>query len=71
VGVILNKTTGSAVTVNVGNKAADSISCRKGLSEETPSKGFEKRGHGFDFPIPVIKVTQMLFLKPKRSGKFL
>jgi hypothetical protein len=50
VGVILNKTTSSAVRVNVSNKAADSLGCRKGLSEEPPSKGFEKRGHGFDFP---------------------
>jgi hypothetical protein len=50
VGVILNKTTRSAVTVNVRNKAADSMGCTKGLSEETLSKGFEKRGHGFDFP---------------------
>jgi hypothetical protein len=38
------------MAVNVGNKAADSISSRKGLSEKAPSKGFEKRGHGFDFP---------------------
>jgi hypothetical protein len=50
VGVILNKATRSAVRVNVRNKAADSLGCRKGLSEEPPSKGFEKRGHGFDFP---------------------
>jgi hypothetical protein len=48
--VILNKTAGSAMAVNVGNKATDSISRRKGLSEKAPSKGFEKRGHGFDFP---------------------
>jgi hypothetical protein len=38
------------MAINVGNKTADSISSRKGLSEEAPSKGFEKRGHGFDFP---------------------
>jgi hypothetical protein len=38
------------MAVNVGDKAAHSISCRKGLSEKAPSKGFEKRRHGFDFP---------------------
>jgi hypothetical protein len=48
--VVFNKTAGSAVAVNVGGKATDSISRRKSLSEKPPSKGFEKRGHGFDFP---------------------
>jgi hypothetical protein len=38
------------MAINVGNKVADSISSRKDLSEKAPSKGFEKRGHGFDFP---------------------
>jgi hypothetical protein len=38
------------MAIYVGSKAVDSISSRKGLSEKAPSKGFEKRGHSFDFP---------------------
>jgi hypothetical protein len=38
------------MAIYVGSKAVDSISSRKGLSAKAPSKGFEKRGHSFDFP---------------------
>jgi hypothetical protein len=48
--VILNKTAGNTMAIYVGSKAVDSISSRKGLSAKAPSKGFEKRGHSFDFP---------------------
>jgi hypothetical protein len=49
-GIIFNKTTGCAMSVNVGSKTVHSISCGKGLSEKAPSKGFEQRWHGFGFP---------------------
>jgi hypothetical protein len=48
--IIFNKTTGVAMSVNVGSKAAHSICCGKSLSEKAPSKGFEQRRHGFSFP---------------------
>jgi hypothetical protein len=48
--IIFYKTTGSAMFVNVGSKAAHSFCSGKGLSEKASCKGFEQRWHGFGFP---------------------